>query len=566
MRTGGISVDVGEMQTKLSRWAEAERSRVFDDLYNLLYQEDWLKAAHARVRQNAGSRTAGCDGVNMRSFEDNLEGNLLRLREDLKRGRFEPQPVRRTYIREVKAGGRIKMRPLGIPALRDRIVQEALRMVLEPIWEADFSRHSYGFRPNRSTKDAVAYLGSRLTTRKSTGYGWIVEGDIQSFFDTIDHRKLMQLVKNRITDKKILSLIWKFLRAGIMEQGNLRHPLIGTPQGGIVSPLLANIYLHEMDTYMERYTALGEVERSKRKRQGRANFLYARYADDFVVLCDGRKEQAEILRQELYEYLEQELKLALSMEKTQVTHVSEGFEFLGYRIDRNIAGSGKWAPRIRIPAKAVEKVRGNIRAAVSPDTHKDSVRTKILGLNRIIGGWCRYYQMSSSPSSYFNKLDYETFWLMAHWLGRKYQMSIPRVMPRYRKGNTFGTSRVTLERASDYKAKRHRLRTIANPYTSQDAIMLRENLDGLAEAWRGAEEQKGHRDRKEVVYQRDEGICGICGNVAAWVEADLDHRIPRHQFKPPESGDTMDNVWIVHRKPCHQMKTKRDLLGGRRVR
>ena len=146
------------MQTKLSRWAEEDRSRVFDNLYNLLYQEDWLKAAQARVRQNAGSRTAGYDGVNMRSFEENSEGNLLRLREDLKRGRFEPQPVRRTYIREVKAGGRIKRRPLGIPAIRDRIVQEALRMMLEPIWEADFSHHSYGFRPNRSTKDVVAYL------------------------------------------------------------------------------------------------------------------------------------------------------------------------------------------------------------------------------------------------------------------------------------------------------------------------------------------------------------------------------------------------------------------------
>jgi RNA-directed DNA polymerase len=183
MKTGGTSVDVGEMQTKLSRWAEDDRSRAFGDLYNLLYQGDWQRTAQARVRQNAGSQTAGCDGMTMRHFEEHLEGNLAKLREDLKDGRFEPQPVRRTYIREVKAGGRIKMRPLGIPAIRDRIVQEALRMILEPIWEADFSHHSYGFRPTRSTKDAVAYIGARLTTRKSTGYGWIIEGDIQSFFD-----------------------------------------------------------------------------------------------------------------------------------------------------------------------------------------------------------------------------------------------------------------------------------------------------------------------------------------------------------------------------------------------
>jgi RNA-directed DNA polymerase len=236
MLTGGISVNVGEMQTTLSRWAEEDKTRQFEDVFNLLYDGDWLRTAQAHVKQNAGSRTAGCDGVVMRHFEENLEGNLTGLGEGLKAGRFEPQPVRRTDIREIKAGGRSKMRPLGILAISDRIVQEALRMVLEPMWEADFSRHSYGFRPNRSTKDAVAYLGSRLTSGRSMGYGWIVEGDIQSFFDTINHQKLMQLVQRRIRDKRGLSLVWKFLRAEIMEQGILRHSMLGTPQGGIVTP------------------------------------------------------------------------------------------------------------------------------------------------------------------------------------------------------------------------------------------------------------------------------------------------------------------------------------------
>ena len=323
-------MDVGEMQTKLSRWAEEDKTRQFDDLFNLLYDEEWLRTAQAHVKRNAGSRTAGCDGVIMRHFEENLEGNLKRLGEDLKTGRFEPQPVRRTYIQEIKTGGRIKMRPLGIPAISDRIVQEALRMVLEPIWEPDFSRHSYGFRPNRSTKDAVAYIGARVTSSKSRGYGWIVEGDIQSFFDTITHQKLMRLVQQRIRDKRILSLIWKFLRAEIMEQGTTRHSMLGTPQGGIVSPLLANIYLHELDRHMERYTELPELERQRRKRQKLANFLYVRYADDFVVLCDGTKEQAEAMRQELYKFLKSELMLELSLEKTKVTHASDGFEFLGF--------------------------------------------------------------------------------------------------------------------------------------------------------------------------------------------------------------------------------------------
>jgi RNA-directed DNA polymerase len=565
MLTGGISVDVGEMQTKLSRWAEKDKTRIFDDVFNLLYDEDWLRTAQAHVKQNAGSRTAGCDGVVMSDFEENLEGNLKRLREDLKAERFEPQPVRRTYIREIKSGGRIKMRPLGIPAISDRIVQEALRMILEPIWEADFSRHSYGFRPNRSTKDAVAYLGARLTSGRSMAYGWIIEGDIQSFFDTIKHQKLMRLVEQRIRDKKILSLVWKFLKAEIMEQGTTRHSVLGTPQGGIVSPLLANIYLHELDRYMERYTEINQIDRRRRKGQGLANFLYVRYADDFVVLCDGTKEQAETMRQELYEFLKSELMLELSMEKTKVTHVSEGFEFLGFLIDRDIVGSGKWAPRIRIPTRAVEKVRGKLRAALAPNTHEDSVRLKILGLNRIIGGWCRYYQTTSSPSFYFGKLGHESFELMAHWLGRKYQMSMPRVMRAFRKGNTLGTGSLTLEMAEDFKAKRHRLQVIQNPYTSETPVQ-RENLDPLGEEWKGTEERKGIQDYKEVVYQREEGICGICRNFVPWDEAEMDHKIPRHRFKPLERGDTLENLWILHREPCHSFKTKRDLQGGGRVR
>jgi len=558
-------VNVGEMQTKLSQRAEEDKSNKFSDLYNLLYDEDWLRTAQAHVRQNAGSRTAGCDGMTMRMFEEDLEGNLKELRESLKEQRFEPQPVRRTYIQEVKAGGRIKMRPLGIPEIRDRIVQEALRMILEPIWEANFSRHSYGFRPNRSTKDAVSDIGSRLTTRKSRGYGWIVEGDIQSFFDTIDHQTLMRLVRKRVRDKKILSLIWKFLRAGIMEQGSLRHSVIGTPQGGIVSPLLANIYRHELDRYMERYTERSTYERQKRKRQGKANFLYARYADDFVGLCDGTREQAEALRQELYEFLKLGLKLELSMEKTKVTHISEGFEFRGFRIDRGIAGSGRWAPRIRIPTKSMKKVRQKLRAALSPETHKDSVKIKITGLNRIIRGWCHYYETTSSPSNGFQKLGNEEWQLMAHWLGRKSQMSIARVIRTYGRGNTFGTGKYTRVRADEFKAKQHRLRKIENPYTSDASMIQRESLDRLEEEW-STEERKGVTDQKEVVYQRDEGVCGICGNYVPWDEAHLDHSTPRHRFRPKESGDTLDNLWILHREPCHRLKTKRDLQSGRRVR
>jgi RNA-directed DNA polymerase len=202
-------------------------------------------------------------------------------------------------------------------------------MILEPIWEADFSRQSYGFRPNRSTYDAMTYIGKRLTGNGAS-YQWVIEGDIASYFDTIPHRRLIKAVKKRIADRDIRALLWKFLRAGVMEQGNLKETLTGTPQGGIVSPLAANIYLHELDTYMEsNYLKLSDKQRLRRRAEGKANFLYVRYADDFIVLCNGTKAEALKMKEELKTVLDH-MGLTLSEEKTKITHITEGFDFLGY--------------------------------------------------------------------------------------------------------------------------------------------------------------------------------------------------------------------------------------------
>jgi group II intron reverse transcriptase/maturase len=227
-------VDVGDMQRKLSLWAAQDKTLRFYDLYHLLYDPDWLRLAHDDVAQNAGSVTAGCDGVTMDRFDEALEANLQRLAEELKSETFEPSPVRRVHI--PKPNG--KVRPLGIPAMKDRMVQEAMRMVLEPIFEADFSSYSFGFRPTRRTLDAIKCI--TWSTQESKKFFWVIEGDISSYFDTINHRKLLKLLRPRIKDEKLLRLIWKFLRAGVMEGKLFRDTTLGTPQGGI-STLLTKL-------------------------------------------------------------------------------------------------------------------------------------------------------------------------------------------------------------------------------------------------------------------------------------------------------------------------------------
>src|SRR6516165_2106377 len=200
------------MQKKLSQWATENPTEQRRELYSLLCNEVWLRVAHHKVNSNQGRETAGTDGMSMSKFNGELEGNLEQLRQLLKAKTFEPQPVRRVYI--PKANG--KKRPLGIPGIRDRIVQEALRMILEPIWEADFSQRSYGFRPNRSTCDAISYMSNRLCGKPGMAYQWVIEGAIASYFDTIPHRRLIKAIKKRVADRDIRNLIWKFLRSGVI--------------------------------------------------------------------------------------------------------------------------------------------------------------------------------------------------------------------------------------------------------------------------------------------------------------------------------------------------------------
>ncbi len=554
------------MHKKLSQWATENPTEQRRELYNLLCNEVWLRVAHHSVNANQGRETPGIDGKMMSNFNGDVEGNLERLRESLKAKHFEPMPVRRVYI--PKANG--KKRPLDIPTIDDRIVQEALRMILEPIWEADLSNRSYGFRPNRSTYDAIAYLSNHLVG-PGWVYQWVIEGDITSYFDTIPHRRLIKAVKKRVADRDISDLLWKFLRAGVMEQGNTKETLSGTPQGGIVSPLLANIYLHELDKYMEStYLSLTGHAREWRRHKGKANFLYVRYADDFVVLCNRTKAQALKMKEELKGVLET-LGLKLSEEKTKVTHITEGFTFLGYQIIKAIGTRGEMVLKVLIPEEAIKRYRYKVREITAPRTTGESTRAKIMALNQLTRGWCRHYRITSSPSQVFNRLNHELFWETAHWLGKKYKTSIPKAIQRFRNGNTLGTKSIKLVMPQDHKTRRRVVKAWHNPYTEKEKVkrekdrITRESLFSYDQILTGDHDRPGGMDRRKEVLLRDGPICAKCGEIVHPSELQMDHIRSRARFKDPTEADSMDNLQLLC-TPCHRAKTETDLKVLSRMR
>ena len=556
------------MQRKLSQWATDDPTKQFADLYSLLCNEVWLRAAAHKTLRNEGSVTAGVDGMTKSNFLGDFDGNITRLKEALKAKTFEPMPVKRVYIPKSNSE---KKRPLGIPILVDRIVQEALRMTLEPIWEADFSRHSYGFRPNRSTYDAISYLYNMLTGSSGATYQWVIEGDIASYFDTIPHRRLLKAVKKRVADRDTRDLLWKFLRAGVMYQNTIKETPTGTPQGGIVSPLLANIYLQELDRYMEsKYLNLTESQRYRRRKKGIGNALYVRYADDFVVLCNGTKAEALAIKQEIGELL-RTLGLTLSEEKTKVTHITEGFDFLGYRIIRSIGTSGKLVPKVLIPEKAIKRFRDKVREMLAPSTTKESIGYTIQRLNWLTRGWCEYYRCTSSPSWAFRHIDAELYWDFAHWLGQKYELKhMSGIMRRFHKGKTFGNKTLKLVKPSEYTAKRLMAKTWHNPYTEKDEVrkekerIRRESLFTY-DSVRPGESRIGAQDLREEVILRDGPICAWCKKEFHPFEVQVDHIKSRARFKNPEDADRMPNMQVLCTRH-HRSKTKLDLKVLSRMR
>jgi group II intron reverse transcriptase/maturase len=338
---------VDETQEKLAVWAQDPDHRFFD-IYHLVYDEDWLYRAFLSVKSNSGSGTAGVDEETVEDFGENLQKNLKDLRKSLKSESYTPSPVRRTYI--PKGDGR--KRPLGIPTIRDRIVQEALRMILEPIYETDFSGSSYGFRPNRSTHDALTSVYQRLTPASPSYMPWVIDADIEGFFDNVDHRTLEQIIQDRIEDQKIRDLVWKFLKAGYVEDGETHQTILGTPQGGIISPLLANVYLNELDQWVKQWTDTSNNEKEKRRKRGKGNWQYVRYADDFLLMTNGKKGRAEWMMEKVGSFVSEELNLMLSDKKSELRHAEDGLSFLGYELKAKTDTGGV---KRKVPIDAINR-------------------------------------------------------------------------------------------------------------------------------------------------------------------------------------------------------------------
>jgi RNA-directed DNA polymerase len=542
--------DIIKTQRSLAIKAKFQKEHQFDHLYRLICRRDWITDALETILSNKGSKTAGIDGVSKKALESDAAKSkfVKELEAQLRQKQFRPTPVRRIYI--PKSNG--KTRPLGIPTIKDRVVQMLVKMVLEPIYESDFLNCSNGFRPGRRTQDCIARLDSYINRRNK--YYWVIEGDIKAAFDSIHHQILMKLLAQRIADKRLLNLIERFLKAGIMEGHLFKRTELGTPQGAICSPILANIYLHQLDLYWwNKYGNLHRKEKERRRINHMGNCALIRYADDWLLLTNGGKAEALRLKEEFQTFLSEELKLELSPEKTHVTHVNQGFDFLGFHVQRYVKSNDRPKMLVTPASENIKKLKLKVKEMTRRKWFQDSPQLKISALNAVLRGWINYYRHTNTKEI-AKDLDFWVNERLFLWLKKRHKISVRKVLhkfkirengKRWNFGVVNGDNHLFLYRMSDLSLKKYRSRSPDNPYIEGFGTTTASQPEKALsnQIWMGNAENVTWRELKEKIKAIRGAKCEWCGSLG---KLDLHHIIPRKN----KGKDVEDNLQLLCR-PCH---------------
>jgi RNA-directed DNA polymerase len=544
-------MSIAKNQEGLAKIALEQPNKCQDNLFRYVSNPLWLTTAIDAVLTHEGSRTPGIDGITKAKV--NPKKLAAELSKELKAGTYTPQSVIRKYIPKADGG----QRPIGIPTMRDRAVQEVLRMVLEPIMESRFLNCSTGFRPMRRTMDAI-HLTTYFSNNTSKMW-WMVVGNIQGCFDNIPHRKLMGVLKQHIACKKTLRLIEVLLKAGISENGKVSTPNAGVSHGGIVSALFANIYLHELDKYWwEKYGSLTEGQKTYRRTKGFGNVQYVRHADDFLILTNGRKPFADELREEFAEVLADKLGLKLSAEKPHVVHADDGFDFLGFHIKRvHSKQSDKKITLVTPTEHNIQAFKAKVREITDRRTVGDDPVNKLRAINWVVKGWGNYYRHVNSRKT-FDTLGWYVHNRIYYWLKYKHanvsaKGSIGKhVINRYLKRHKAWGQKWHVHGTWEYpmwaiKIRRYRINRpkTGNPYLEQADISLSSKAETPLEpnVWIGTSPQRqwaiARMERLESVDYR----CERCGSRV---------NLNAHHAQPRKDGGkhTVENLVILC-DTCH---------------
>ncbi len=577
--------NVKQEQTHLAKLAASYPDKRFGKLYRLICHPEWLMKALDAIRSNKGFNTPGTDGVR---GEDLEQEQIEQLAEKLRTGTYQPTPVRRVYI--PKRTG--KLRPLGLPSAEDKVVQSAIKLVLEPIYECVFRDCSHGFRPERSCQTALrAYLRSGTPT-------WTIEGDLKSYFDTIDHGVLLNLLRKKLADERLLDLIHKFLKAGYMEDWHWHETWSGAPQGGVLSPLLSNVMLHEFDQYMEdtwganhptarghaaknpaynqvnlkvnrlshriaqetdpeqraamlqRLHDLQEERRRTPSRKKASRLTFIRYADDWVILLyEYSKDEANAIKTTIAEWLRETLKLTLSSEKTLITHWTERVKFLGFELRgiKSRANGARRAPRLIIPHETEERVKHTVakltrQSFIDPGDMIDSV-------NLVLKGWMNYYCYATNPHRVIARVLHHTFWCLVRYLNkRRKQRGARKVMRQY-----YGTvkGKKTLVYTSQLTGRQTSLVRSCGRKSLYKLKCDYVDVDTRKHPWMNYSASVGRSPwQREEVKTSQQGQCAQCGTAVTEVH----HRSAlSRKVNASQSGYATTKVGLCH--ACHLTRT-----------